>query len=144
MHETIIARAGEIIAGKLGIHGYCTLAQTDLDGYPTAATISPSRTEGIKWVTLCTGMGSNWVKRARVDSRACLCFNADSPLLYNITLVGDLEIVEDPAVRREMWYDGMGTYYTGPDDPGFCVLRFNTRRYSILIDEQQGTVRGTL
>lgn len=55
MNETIIAKASEIIKEK----GYCALAQIDVDGYPTVATISPSKMEGIKWMTFCTGRESN-------------------------------------------------------------------------------------
>jgi len=43
-----------------------------------------------------------------------------------------------------MWYEGMGWYFSGPEDPGFCVLRFIARRYSLLFSEQDGSVRGTL
>ena len=143
MNEEIVARAAEIVASKCGNKGYCALAQLDADGYPTAATISVSKAEGIRWITFCTGLGSNWAKRAGRDRRAAVCFNSDSPL-YNITLVGDLEVLTDLPTKQAMWYEGMGWYFTGPEDPGFCVLRFHTRRYSLTLSEQEGTVRGTL
>ncbi|MCL2462930.1 MAG: pyridoxamine 5'-phosphate oxidase family protein [Defluviitaleaceae bacterium] len=143
MHEAIIVRAAEIVAGKCNNAGYCTLAQIDADGYPTAATISVSRADGIKWVAFCTGLGSNWVSRAEKCGRASLCFNSDSPL-YNITLVGSIEVLTDLASKKEMWYDGMGYYFSGPDDPAFCVLKFTTRRYSLMFNEEEGSARGTL
>ena len=82
MNEASIARAAEIVAEKCGNAGYCTLALMDADGYPTAATISVSKAEGIQWITFCTGLGSNWVKRIERCDRASVCFNA----AYNITL----------------------------------------------------------
>jgi len=140
--EAIIARAAEIVA-KRGIRedGYCVLALIDTDGYPTAATISPSKSEGIEWFTFCTGLGSNWARRIEKCDRASLCFNSPH---YNITLVGTIEVLTDLVTKKEMWYEGMGSYFSGWEDPGFCVLRFKTQRYSLMLSEKEGIVRGTL
>jgi len=149
MNEEIIRRAEDILAKRVRFeHGClesCVLALIDADGYPTAATISPVKTEGIRCVTFCTGTGSNWVKRIEKCSRASVCFNSESEQ-YNITLVGDVEVVTDPETKKEMWFDGMGHYFKGPEDPGFCVLRFVTRRYSLMLNEHDanGSARGML
>lgn len=141
MHEDIIARAGAIVEAMNGNAGNCVLAQLDEDGYPTAATISVSRAWGIQTVAFCTGLGSNWVKRIERYGRAGLCFSGPA---YNITLVGDIAILTDLETKKALWYDGMSTYFKGPEDPGFCVLRFQTRRYSLMLSEQEGTARGWL
>jgi general stress protein 26 len=121
------------------------LALIDADGYPTAATISPSRIDGIRRVTFCTGTGSNWTKRIEKCSRACVCFNSGAEQ-YNITLVGDIEMLTDTAAKKEMWYEGMGNYFSGPEDPNYCVLQFTTRRYSLMLNEQDanGSARGEI
>lgn len=133
MNEEIIARAAEIISKKCGggNAGYCTLALIDTDGYPTAATISVSKAESIKWLTFCSGLNSNWVKRIKKCNRASVCFNSEE---YNITLVGTIEVLTDPPVKNEMWYEGMGEHFSGPEDPNYCVIRFTTERYSLLVD----------
>jgi general stress protein 26 len=141
MHEEAIAKAAEIVEKACGSAGYATLAMIDVDGYPTAAAMYVSKAEGISWVTFCTGVESNWVARAERCDRASVCFN--SPL-YNITLVGSVEALTDPDVKRGMWYEGMGYYFDGPEDPRFCVLLFETRRYSIMLADESGTVRGML
>ena len=141
VNEKSIARAGEIVAGKCGNAGYCTLALIDTDGYPTAATISVSKAEGIRWIAFCTGLGSNWAKRIEKCDRASVCFNSSE---YNITLVGTIEVLTDLPTKQEMWYEGMGTYFSGPEDPGFCALRFKTQRYSLMLNEKDGNARGTL
>ena len=144
MNETIIARAERILAERPAKEqGYCTLALIDFDGYPTAATISPSKTEGIKRIYFCSGTESNWAKRIEKCNRASVCFNSSE---YNITLVGDAEVVTDLAVKKEMWYEGMGHYFKGPDDPGFCVIKFTTKRYSLMLAEndENGSAKGTL
>ena len=144
MNEAIIARAEEILANRaLKEQGYCVLALIDVDGYPTAATISPSKIDGIKHITFCTGTGSNWVKRIEQCSRASVCFNSGTEQ-YNITLVGNIEVLTDLATKKEMWYEGMGYYFKGPEDPNFCVLQFTTQRYSLMLNEHDanGSARG--
>lgn len=139
MHEEIIARAGEIVERNTGEDSYCVLALMDLDGYPTASTITASKAKGIKWLTFCTGLGSIRTNRIDKCNRASVCFNAKD---YNITLVGTMEIVTDLDIKKEMWYKGLTNHFTGPEDPNYCVLRFNTQRYNLLVDWKEA--RGVL
>ena len=149
VNKEIIAKAEEILAGKTRFeHGClecCVLALIDTDGYPTAATISPSKIDGIRRIYFCTGMGSNWVKRIEKCNRASVCFNSESEQ-YNITLVGTIEILTDLAAKTEMWFEGMGHYFDGPEDSNFCVLQFVTERYSLMLNEHDanGSARGRL
>jgi general stress protein 26 len=149
MNEKLIAQAEKILADRKrldwGCLECCVLAQIDLDGYPTAATISPYKIEGIRRIYFCSGLGSNWVKRAQNCNRASVCFSSEEKQ-YNITLVGTLEIVTDPEIKKEMWYEGLSYHLKGPEDPNYCVLRFDTMRYSLMLNEQDvnGSARGTL
>ena len=137
-NEETIAKAAAFMAEA----EYCVLALLDEDGCPTAATITPSKTEGIRCVIFGNHRGSHWAQRAGRDSRASVCFNSVRPEC-NVTLVGTMEIVtDDPALKKEMWREWMALYYSGPEDPAFCVLRFETKRYSLYVDGQQ--IRGTL
>ena len=131
MNKEIIARAGEIIAQNTGSKGHCVLALLDENGWPTASTISPAKAQGIEWITFCTGLTGNSAKRAQASSRACVCFSTGE---YNISLVGTIEVLTDVATKQEMWYAGLENHFSGPDDPNFCVLRFQTRRYSIYME----------
>lgn len=139
MHEEIIKRAGEIVQKNTGENSYCVLALMDLDGYPTASTITASKANGIKWLTFCTGLGSTRNNRIDKCNRASVCFNAED---YNITLVGTMEIVTDLDIKKEMWYGGLTNHFSGPEDPNYCVLRFNTQRYNLLVDWKEA--RGVL
>ena len=136
MSEKTITRAGEIIAGKTGSgnDGYCVLALMDEEGFPTASTISVSKADGIRWLTFCTGLGSNKAKRIAKCNRASVCF---STAAYNISLVGTIEVQTDPAIKKEMWYEGLENNFTGPEDPNYCVLRFQTKRYNLLVDWEE-------
>ena len=138
MNENAIAMAERILAGmekfEHGCLESCVLALIDDEGYPTAATISPVKIDGIRSITFCSGLGSNWVKRIEGCNRASVCFSSEEKQ-YNITLVGTVEVLTDLESKRETWFDGMGFYYSGPEDPGFCVLKFTTRRYSLMLNE---------
>ncbi len=41
---------------KLNTSPYCILSLIELNGYPTAAAISPAKADGIKWITFCEGI----------------------------------------------------------------------------------------
>lgn len=45
MHQELIQKAGAIIQKNTGAGTHCVLALTDLDGYPTASTITASKAE---------------------------------------------------------------------------------------------------
>ena len=141
MSKGIIAKAEEIIRQNTahnsleGSEPYCVLALIDKDGYPTASTITASKAHGINWITFCTGLKGNKAKRIANCNRASVCFNRDGA--YNITLVGTIEVVTDLAIKEEMWYPGMGQHFNGPDNPDYCVLRFKTNRYNLLVDWQE-------
>lgn len=139
MNEEIISKAGEIVARNTGMGTYCSIALIDKDGYPTVSTITASKADGIKWLTFCTGLGSNKTERIRKCNRASVYFNSGE---YNITLVGTVDIITDLDVKKDMWYGGLVNHFTGREDPNYCVLRFNTIRYNLLVDwkEAQGTL----
>ncbi|MBD5139049.1 MAG: pyridoxamine 5'-phosphate oxidase family protein [Ruminococcus sp.] len=140
MSEKIIKRAGEVIAEKINnsAQNFCTLALINTDGYPYTTTISIKKADGIRWLILTTG------KSAKTDmiercNKASICVNAAE---YHIALTGTIELLTDPDVKKELWNDNMKEYYSGWDDPNYCVLKFTTERYSLLVDWQEA--RGSL
>jgi general stress protein 26 len=138
MNKEIITRAEEIVAQNTGEGTYCVLALIDLDGYPTSSTITTSKAEGINWLTFCTGRGSDKTNRIIRCNSASVCFNSNE---YNITLIGTIDIITDPKVKKEMWYGGLVNHFSGPQDPNYCVLRFKTERYNLLVDWKEAKGR---
>jgi len=139
MNEKIIARAAEIIRAKTdgvggGMEGFCTLALLDENGYPTASTLTISKADGIKWLTFCASISTNKAKRIAKCNRGSVCVNSSE---YNISLIGTLEIITDPEIKKEMWYEVLQHHWSGPDDPDYCVLRFNTERYNLFVDWEE-------
>ena len=136
--EKAITKASEIINTRTASgtykNQYCVLAQEDLDGRLTAAVITASRADGIKSVNFCSGIGSNWAKRAERDSRAAVCFESET---YSITLRGRLEILTDAASKQENWYSGLENHFSDANDPNYCVLRFTTEVYKLFVDWEE-------
>lgn len=132
--ETVLARAAEIIAQRTvrqDTDSYGTLITIDPDGSPVPTTISPSRSEGICWITFCTGRGAPSAVRLGKNNKAAVCLNSPT---YHISLTGTAEVCTDAQICREMWYEGLANYFSGPDDPNFGVIRFTTERYSLFVD----------
>jgi len=144
MNKDSIAKAAEIIKqntvhGGEAKFGICTLSLIDEDGYPTASVLTPSKADGINWITLGTMLDDNRAKRAARCNRASISFGTQE---YCINLVGEVEIITAENIKQEMWYDGLGHHFTGPNDPNYCVLKFITKRYKLFIDFED--VAGTL
>jgi len=146
MNDEIITRAAEIIQAKTnyigdGMEGFCILALIDEDDYPSASTLSISKADGIEWLTFLSGSNSNKAKRINECNRGCVCINSS---VYNITLVGTLEVLSDPEIKKEMWQEPLGTIYSGPDDPEYCVIRFTTKRYNLFFADDGSQAKGYL
>lgn len=134
----LIQKAAEIIQANLETRNYCSLTLMDPDGRPMTTTITPSKAEGINWITFCTGYGTR-TERIEYSKDACVCFNSPE---YHIALKGSMEIITDLEVKKEMWYDGLTNHFSGPEDAGYVVLKFVADSYSLFIDWQ--SVRGTI
>ncbi|MCL2563517.1 MAG: pyridoxamine 5'-phosphate oxidase family protein [Oscillospiraceae bacterium] len=143
MNQDTITKVAELIKensaqGQAGF-GFCTLSLIDEEGFPTASVMMPSKSEGINQITFGTMLDENRAKRAAKDNKASVCF---ATAAYCINLVGEVEVITADEVKRDMWYDGLVHHFTGPDDPNYCVLKFNTKRYKFFIDGED--VAGTV
>jgi len=142
MNDQTIAKAEAIIKSKtaeVNMGAGVTLSLLDHEGYPTTSTLSISKADGIRQITFAGSLDSNKAKRAKENSRASVCVFDDDfegGAYYNITLVGDIEVITDPQVKNETWYDGLEEHFPngGKDDPSYCVLRFTTKRYNLWVD----------
>jgi len=146
MDQKIVERAGEIINSRTGfigngMEGYVTLALIDEDGYPTASTATISKADGIKWLTFLSELDTNKPRRIAKCNKGSVCLSSSE---YNITLVGTLEILTDLKTKKEMWQEPMREYYSGPEEPKYCVLRFNTECYNLYFAADDKEAKGIL
>ncbi len=132
IQEQLIQKASEIIQSNCNENGYCALTLMDMDGRPTTTTITPAKAEGIQWIAFCTGFGTR-TERIQLCKDACVCFNSPK---YHISLKGNMEIITDADVKREMWYEGMANHFDSPEDQGYVVLKFVADSYNLFIDWQ--------
>jgi len=144
MNQDILTKANEIVAKNSVMGGefkgqICTLSLIDEDGFPTASVLTPSKSDGVKWLTLCTLLDENRAKRAAKCGRASVSFGSTE---YCVNLVGEIEVITSPEAKQDMWYDGLSYHCTGPDDPNYCVLKFTTKRYKLFIDGEE--IEGTI
>jgi len=150
MSKQVIAKAGEIIKSKtaeVNMGAGVTLSLLDHEGYPTTSTLSIAKADGIRQITFGGSLDSNKAKRVKENSRASVCIFDDDyegGAYYNITLVGDIEVVTDTETKKETWYEGLEEHFeNGVDDPNFCVLKFTTKRYNLWVDMEAGEVTGS-
>jgi len=147
MNQTIIARASEVIQSKTdyigeGMEGYVVLSLNDENYYPISSTVTISKADGVKWLTFISDTDGNKAKRIAHSNKACVCLASSE---YNITLVGTIEIITDPAIKKEHWQEVFTKYYNIDwQDPQHCILKFNTERYNIFFASDDTEAKGTL
>jgi len=149
MSQKAIIKAEEIIKSKTAAANMgvgVTLSLLDHEGYPTTSTLSISKADGIRQITFGGQLDSNKAKRAKENSRASVCIFDDdyeNGSYYNITLVGDIEVVTDIETKKDTWYPGLEEYFPdGVDDPNYCVLKFTTKRYNLWVDVEEEAATG--
>jgi len=147
MNQDIIARAGELINSKTdfigdGMEGYAVLSLINENGYPTSSTITISKADGINWLSFLSDINSNKANRIKNCNKACVCLASSE---YNITLVGTIEIITDPAVKKEHWQETFTEHYGDFTSPEFCTFRFTTESYNIFFaDDYENEATGIL
>ena len=115
-----------------------TLASVSEEGFPRICVMSPNRREGVRRVYLSTGTDSVKTKHFRKNSRASLCFTEGND---SVTLLGHVTVLEDAAIKQELWEDWYISHFPGgPEDPGYCILRFDAFEATIWIDRIFKTV----
>lgn len=75
-----------------------------------------------------TNASSNKAAHTRANAKACVYY-CDPKDYRGLMLPGILEIVDDAAVKRALWYDWWTKYYPrGVEDPDYTVLRLRPTR----------------
>ena len=146
MNQDILAKINEIVEKNTVKNGVfkgeiCVISLIDEEGFPTMSTITPSKCDGVNWITFGTLLSHNRAKRILANKKASICFDSNA---YCVNLVGEIEVITSPDVKRDMWYDGLSGFFTGADDPEYCVLKFTTKRYKFFSVARETEVEGTI
>lgn len=105
------------------------ISYVDNEGYPiTKAMLKPREREGIKTLWFSTNTSSDKVKFFRENNKASVYF-VDRRFFRGVSLIGTVEVLETPEVKRRIWQTGDTMYYKeGVTDPDYCVLKFTAER----------------
>jgi general stress protein 26 len=110
------------------------ISSVDEDGFPnTKAMLPPVKREGIRTFYWHTNVSSLRIKQYKDNPKACIYFY-DKRFFRGVMLRGNMEVLDDKNIKKEIWKDAFTKYYTGGRDGGdFIILKFtaeNGRYYS--------------
>lgn len=130
MDNELISKAAAIMKAS----GTAVIALIDENGFPRASTISCLKTEGINHAWFATGLSSGKVRCIRLNNKAGLCYCDGN---NNVTLMGTIEILTEPEIKKEMWVDWFINHFPdGETDPEYCILRFSAEKAVFWIDSK--------
>ena len=116
------------------------VASVDEDGFPNLkAMFTPRKIEG-NCFYFTTNTSSMRAQQFLKNPKASSYFYQRGRFKYEgIMLIGTMEVLQDEAIKREIWRSGDIIYYKqGVTDPDYCVLKFTAnkgRHYSDLKTE---------
>lgn len=104
------------------------IASVDGDGFPNMkAMLSPRKRNGLREMWFSTNTSSMRVASYRQNSKASIYFY-DRRFFRGVMLVGTMEVMEEAAIKEEIWEHGDTMYYPqGVTDPDYCVLKFTAK-----------------
>ena len=122
----------ETIGNLIDKQSVSFISSVDENGYPnTKAMLAPVKREGIKTFYWHTNSPSMRIRQYRNNPKACIYFY-DKRFFRGVMLKGAMEVVDDAAIKKEIWKDEFSIYYEGGLDGGdFILLKFTaeTGRY---------------
>jgi len=137
MSKQVIEKMKKIVAAQTvksdGYKGeFCSLVLVDCEGYPTASVLTAAKSDGIKHIWFGVIRDGNKAVRAAANKKASVHFGTAE---HSVTLVGEVEILDDVETKKDIWYDGLAPHFPeGVTDPNYCVLKFTTKRWNAFVD----------
>jgi len=129
MEKTIFDLAAELLAKSEVV----TLASVTEEGYPRGCAMAKIRSEGIKTVWMATAAYSKKTGHFLKNRKASVSTYSGGD---SLTLVGNVSVLTDEKTKREYWQDGFLKHFPkGPDDPDYCVLKFEAVEATIYVDD---------
>ena len=112
--------------------GYVVLSTVNEYGFPRPVAIDVLRHDGISVLWMTTYLSSEKIMHIRKNPKAGICYVHND---NSVTMTGAVKILTDREIRHDLWKDFMVHYFpNGPDDPDYCILRFETAEAKLWID----------
>ena len=106
------------------------IASVDEDGFPNIkAMFTPRKIEG-NCFYFTTNTSYMRTGQYIDNTKASIYFYHRGRFRYEgIMLVGTMEVLQDPEIKKKIWQTGDTIYYPGGvTDPDYCVLKFTALR----------------
>ena len=116
---------------------HMALTSVNDEGYPRTCMISKAKADDFMSIYFATGKSD--AKQSKVThfekcSKASVCFTKE---FDSVTLVGDVEIVDDMELKKELWKESFHTFFKeGVEDPAYTILRFKTNEATFWINDE--------
>jgi general stress protein 26 len=127
--EEIIAAAQELCRQGAPF----VLATVGEDGGPRMRWMGALYLEEPMTIYMAGGVHQRKMSQIRANPLGQLMFNAPD-FGQVVTLFGECAVVNDADVKRKLWetIPQLANYMSGPDDPEFGVVRFDTKKIELL------------
>ncbi len=106
------------------------IASIDEEGFPNMkAMFVPRKIEG-NCFYFSTNTSSMRTQQFMKNAKASIYFYEKGRFKYEgVMLTGTVEVLQDDAIKKEIWEDGDIMYYRqGVTDPDYCVLKFTAMK----------------
>lgn len=106
------------------------IASVDEEGFPNVkAMYSPRKIDGDCFY-FSTNLSSMRTQQFMKNPKASIYFYQRGRFRYEgLMLIGTMEVLQDQAVKEEIWQFGDSMYYPlGVTDPDYCVLKFTAEK----------------
>ena len=132
----IVTKAAEMLTKCKEI----TLASINENGYPRVCVLSKNKSEGLTKIWVATALSSVKTRNFMENPKASVCFYSGGD---SATLVGKVSVIQDRAVKADMWIDWYTNHFPGGiEDPEYCILEFTAEEATLWIDQEFVTLRG--
>lgn len=115
------------------------LATITEDGKPWVRYMVGSADQDLA-IRFCTSLCSDKIRHIRQNPNVHVSMGAKDIMTTKawLQIEGLAEISTAKAERDAFWYDGLKAYFTGPDDPNYCVVIVKPSRIELASMEVMG------
>jgi general stress protein 26 len=117
------------VAKELQLINFATL--TD-DGRPWIRYVMGKADNNLVF-RFCTHMGSRKVGQIRKNPRSHISLGVSDleTAKHWLQVQGPAEISTDAEERHSFWFDELNNYFSGPDDPDYCIIIIRPSRIEL-------------
>ena len=116
------------------------LAAINAQGYPRVCEMELLKSAGLSELFFTTLVQSAKVAHYGQNSRAGVSYSSGCD---SVSLVGEVEVIHDPDVKKQLWTNGHERRFVNNADgtPKYCILKFRTIEAAVFIDGEKETFR---